>query len=49
VNLVMATTLVRFAELVGPEDIASGFFARFLPTLVQGEVLRRKIGSCQGE
>lgn len=41
VNLLMATTDTRFAETLNPEDITSGFLARFLP-MVAGEEISRK-------
>jgi len=43
VNLIMATTRTRFADLVTPEDLASGFLARFLPNLVTESVQRRPL------
>ena len=42
-NLLMATTTSRFVDLVTPEDILSGFLARFLPILVTEKVQRRPV------
>ena len=42
-NLLMATTTSRFVDLVTPEDILSGFLARFLPVVVTEKVQRRPI------
>lgn len=43
VNLLMATTRTRFTEATTPEDITSGFLARFLLILVKEEVTRRAL------
>jgi hypothetical protein len=43
VNLVLATTTTRFIDLVTPEDIGSGFLARFLPFVVHERVERRPL------
>ena len=49
INLVMATTRSRFMETVTPEDVTSGFFARFLPVLVTEGISRRKISTLAPE
>ena len=43
VNLIMSTTRGRFADLLTPEDVTSGFLARFLPTLVIEPINRRPL------
>lgn len=43
VSLVMMTTESRFAETTSPEDITSGFLARFLPMVATEEIKRRDI------
>src|SRR5207249_11851996 len=36
VNLLGTTTVSRFTELMTPEDVQSGFLARFLPVVAKG-------------
>jgi len=43
VNLIMATTPSRFQTVVTPEDVASGFLARFLPVIVSGDIVRKPL------
>ena len=43
VNVLMAVTPSRFCETVTPEDIASGFLARFLPVLVTRDIARKPL------
>jgi hypothetical protein len=44
-NLVMATTLSRFPEVVEANDIGTGFLARFLPFLARGEIVRKPLSA----
>lgn len=44
-NLYLATTLSRVVETLQPEDIASGFLARFLPIVVTAPTVRKPLRS----
>ena len=46
VNLLMATTTERLTELLTPEDVQSGFLARFVP-VIGGAVTRRPLAVLQ--
>jgi len=49
VNAVMATTLSRFAEMVTPEDVVSGFLARFLPMVATEKITRKRLSKATTE
>jgi len=48
-NIVMATTLSRFADVVPSEDIAMGFLARFLLVVVTKPITRKPLASRRHE
>ncbi len=48
-NILMATTRSRFVDVASPEDITSGFLARFLPVIPAEKVKRRPVKRISAE